>query len=282
MNPLLRLLLLSTVCFAPDREGGSGGGGASDEIPDVDGDQGDSDAVDQGDEEGTEDDQQTGDNEENPDGDGEADGDGEDDEAEGGQQAQGGRANQTIRTQRRELRELRERVARMEGANSANQNQPSRQQQSRESDVERQARLSMMTPEERMTETLNDALARNTAETNRVAFQLLDTTDKTTFDAEARNDPLMRKLAPDVETKLTELRGKGQNLSRMALFTYMVGERALKARQGTGKQKRLQARERVNNQQTRGGNNGRSDTGSNRGRNNGSSDRDRRLENAEL
>ena len=82
-------------------------------------------------------------------------------------------------------------------------------------------------------------------------FRLTDQSDKLSFEAMCRADPRAKKLAPEVERRLTELRGKGQNVSRENLLAFVIGKRALDNPQVTGKQ-RAGAERRREREQARG------------------------------
>lgn len=96
-----------------------------------------------------------------------------------------------------------------------------------ESPQQRADRLSLLSPEDRIRTEVEERIQhfeRGQAQTVR---QLQDTTDQTNFRALAARNPLAAKMESQVEQALAGLRARGQDLPRQAVFTYLVGERAL-------------------------------------------------------
>lgn len=203
--------------------------------------------------------------------------DGEDDDGEPPVRG-GGRANETIRSLRSRLQETERRL------NELATGRPPAQQQRMETPQEREARLALLDPFDRMQTELRETQELMLAQNRQTAFQLADQTDKATFDALAQSDPLYKKWAPRVETELQNLRRNNQNVSRKDLLYYLVGKQALEGRNSSGaRQQRRAAQQRVNNQRTRPAN-GRSDAGTRQqaqGRNDAER-RERRLEDMPL
>jgi hypothetical protein len=109
--------------------------------------------------------------------------------------------------------------------------------QRQESPEEEQARMSLMTPEERSDFKLNKALKQVEETSRRTQFLASEAADKAAFEAKSQIDPLYARMAPDVEKELDKLRAQGQNVPRQVLFELAVGRAALAARGKTKGQK---------------------------------------------
>lgn len=121
-----------------------------------------------------------------------------------------------------------------------------------ETPEQRAARFAMMTPQEQIAETLRESEARHTASMNAMQMQMLDTADRTAFQAKSAVDPLYAKWGPKVEGKLAELRAKGQNVERVVLLKFMIGDAALERRGSKEARTEVRAAQRrVNAQRTR-------------------------------
>lgn len=147
-----------------------------------------------------------------------------------------------------------------------------------ESPEARVQRLSMMTPEERMQETLREATVAHRQDMQTLNLRVMDSTDRAAYEAKSTVDPLYAKWKPKVEAKLAELRSQGQNIEREKILYYMIGENAVAKRGEVKNTQRRQGQQRVAAQRTRPGNSG-SDVQPNRAR---SSSLEKRLENVEL
>lgn len=114
-------------------------------------------------------------------------------------------------------------------------------------------RLALMSPEERIQHGVDQALARHAAQTQALNAQVMDQSDRVAFEGRQASDPLAKKLAPEVERRLAEVRQSGQNLPRQTVYTYLVGERVL-AQQAKGKKPAAERvrRETVRPQSARG------------------------------
>lgn len=99
---------------------------------------------------------------------------------------------------------------------------------------QRAERFALMSPEERAMEMVNEALERNNRQQQELTAQLMDQSDRSTFEARVASNPLLKKLQPDVERELANLRQRGQNLPRETIATYLLGQRVL-AQQGKAK-----------------------------------------------
>lgn len=148
-----------------------------------------------------------------------------------------------------------------------------------ESPEQRAQRHALMTPEERMQETLREAEGRMAQTVQGLQLQNADVADRATFQAKAAVDPLYAKWGPKVEGKLAELRAKGQSAEREVILKFLIGEAALERRGSKeGRREVAQAAQRVRGQKVRPSNSG-SDTQSDR-RQQGSLER--RLENVQI
>lgn len=190
-----------------------------------------------------------------------------------------GRADRRIQSLRDEIRQRDTRMADLERRLNESLARQTPVQQTGETPDQRAQRMALLTPEERMHETLREAEIRHTQQLNQVSFQLQDGQDKTAFQAKSLVDPLYQKWESKVEAELAVLRTKNQNVPREALMFYLIGQNAVTNRKEAGKQQRAQAERRVNAQRTR-PNNARSDTASER-RSQGNT-LERRLENVQL
>ena len=149
-----------------------------------------------------------------------------------------------------------------------------------EAPEQRAQRLALMTPEERMQETLREATTSFNQQLQTMQVQQLESSDRTAFQMKAANDPLYAKYAPKVEAKLAEIRTKGGNAEREVLLKFLIGEAALERRGSKeGKREVRQAQQRVKRATTRPPNSG-SDTAAQRRR--GEESLERRLENVQI
>lgn len=205
------------------------------------------------------------------------------DDAEPGTQDRQASDRQPSRGERRhqvlsnELQEARKREAdlnrRLDALLAGQTKQPSG-----ESPEQRAQRLALLTPEERISETLRESEVNHRREMQGLQFAILDGNDRAAFEAKATVDTLYAKWKPKVEAELAELRAKGQNVDREKLMDYLIGKNARESRKQGDKQ-RQEARGRVNSQRTRPSNSG-SDTAPNRRDRNTSLER--RLENQSI
>lgn len=188
----------------------------------------------------------------------EEDDEGTDDGEEGGkgqveQPAKRGRANDTIRSLRRENQDYRRRLEDLE---RQSRQQPQRQQQidpveqARREEAERQ-RVALMTPEERFEYRMDQMQRQNQQFLQGVQMNLAEQTDKANFEAKSSVDPLYKKYAPLVEQRLSELRAQGQNVPREVLMKFMIGERALQKADGARSRQTKRAQSEARQQRGR-------------------------------
>ena len=93
-----------------------------------------------------------------------------------------------------------------------------------------QERFALMSPEDRMQYQLDKALRTNQQQTQQMLFQMQQNQDKTAFDLKAKDDPVYRRFASDVEREYQKVISQGRYASREDILTYLVGKRALEKR----------------------------------------------------
>lgn len=134
-----------------------------------------------------------------------------------------------------------------------------------EDPAQEEARMALMSPEERTNYRLDKAERRNQQQMAVLHFQTQDGIDKASFDAKREFDPLVKKHADEVERRLADIRKNGMDAKRDAILTYILGESVRK--QGT--QKKVEQADRgqqnIRRQQVSVANN-KGDTASNRGK----------------
>lgn len=169
-------------------------------------------------------------------------------DSDAGRGGQGGsHAKPTSRSQRRvqaalrEARDARERAERLERDLEEMRRGNTGRNRAEEEAAERE-RLALMTPEERTDYLLRKQRDEILGEVRRGQFVTADQNDKAAFAARAASDPLYRRYEERVEKELQTLRARGQNVSREALLSYLIGQDALKRRgEVAGKQRRKAA-----------------------------------------
>lgn len=154
------------------------------------------------------------------------------------------------------------------------------QPKAQESPEARAQRLALMTPEERISETLRESEQRMQTQFQNMQFQSADQASRTAFSAKATVDPLYAKYAPKVEAMIAEERAKGYPIvDRELVLQILIGRAALERRSSKeGKQEVRQAQRRVAAQRTRPINSG-SDTQATRRQ---GESLERRLENMQI
>jgi hypothetical protein len=219
-----KFLLSSTALFAPPDESGTPDTDERIPEPEVDDDETATDPVDE------------------TEGDDDADDEGDDDRPdEGGdeppeRQSRGSRQfaelRKTARKRAEENAKLTRDLAEMRGRLDQISRQPTAPV---ETAAQRAERLALMSPEERAMEMVNESLQRHERQQAQLTNQLLDQSDRTAFEAQAASQPLLRKLAGEVErTRQTIMQRDGTIVSRMDVATYLIGQRVLQ-QQGKGK-----------------------------------------------
>lgn len=179
-------------------------------------------------------------------------------------------------------RELRAQVAASEArlaALEAQMNAP--RQAAQPTREEEEARLALMSPEERMNYRLENTIRQNNAATAGALAAVRDQTDRAEFRALLRDKPQWKKFEADVERKFQELTKKGTPIPREAVLVYVIGEAAYKTTEQP--RRRSQSQERIRQQETRPGSAARGDVrGDRRQANSGASGVERRLANINI
>jgi hypothetical protein len=154
------------------------------------------------------------------------------------------------------------------------QRQQAPQTESREQE---EAKLALMSVEERVDYKLAKAEKENQRQMAVVQFQASDQADKAAYDAKSSYEPRFKKYAADVEKLLLAERQAGRNFPRETILKFVLGERVMNAKPAVDKQRR-DAQRRIGAQRTS-SEAGRSDRAAPRGRSNGNalSDLERRL-----
>ena len=150
-----------------------------------------------------------------------------------------------------------------------------------ETSAQREQRLALLDPIDRMRVEMQEAQNVSTRQMQAMAFTMQETSDKATYDAKSLVDPLYAKWAPKVESFLTELRAKGQNVAREQALKYLIGEAALAGRKVASGKQRQEAAGRMTRNRTQPGN-ARSDTQVNRRGGSDATALERRLENLNI
>ena len=207
----------------------------------------------------------------------------QDDEAqEGLVEAKPSRASKAVLEAKRVAREAAAEAAalRKEMAELRQQRQQAHPQE--ESLEQEQAKLALMSVEERVDYKLAKAEKINQRQMAMVQFQTAEAADKASYEAKAAYEPRYKKYAADVEKLLSSERAAGKNWPRETILKFVLGERVLNAKPMVDKQ-RKDAQRRVSSQRTS-PEAGRSDRAAQRGRGNGStlSELERRLEGVEI
>lgn len=184
------------------------------------------------------------------------------------------RLSAALKEERARARRLEEQLGRGGG------NQPSAAELARAQEAE-QARLAMMSPEERIEYRMNQQEHRHRLELAQVRFETADAADKTNFDALCRSNPTASRLRDRVETVLAAERARGTNYPRETVLKFVIGEQALK---GAPRAKRRDEKAAEGQRQRQAGRpgSGRSDVGNSGGRKDERQARRERLENLEI
>ncbi len=147
-----------------------------------------------------------------------------------------------------------------------------------ETPEQEQAKLALMSVEERVDYKLAKAEKVNQRQLAMYQFQAAEAADKAAFDAKAAYEPRYKRYAADVEKLLASERQLGKNWPRETVLKFVLGERVLNSKPAVDKA-RKDGERRVNSQRTS-SESGRSDRAAPRGRGTGNtlSDLERRLE----
>ena len=124
-------------------------------------------------------------------------------------------------------------------------------QQFGETPEARAARLANLMPEERMQEMVREGQMASQRDMAALNFRVVDSGDRTAYEAKATVNPLYAKWKSRVETELTTLRNQGQNVEREKLMYYLIGKNAVERLGETKPAQRQQAQRRVAAARTR-------------------------------
>jgi hypothetical protein len=168
-----------------------------------------------------------------------------DEDAQGAQPgevaAKPGRAEGRIQRLAREAKEAREEVANERKARQELENRLARLEKPAVQEKEPTAdEMALWTPDQIIDYKLGKATSRFEATIGQMQFQNYESGDKANFNALCAQDPIAAKYKDEVETRLADMRSKGQNVDRERLLTYIIGE---KVRQNGSKAKAKQAQD---------------------------------------
>ncbi len=122
----------------------------------------------------------------------------------------------------------------------------------RETPEQRAARLSLMSPEDRLREEFRESNEAHNGNMRAMAFQLQDSSDRASFEAKAARDKFYAKWADRVEEEVVKQRANGVTVPREAVLYYLVGKQAIAGRNDPrNRQERREAERRVRQQTTR-------------------------------
>lgn len=113
-----------------------------------------------------------------------------------------------------------------------------------ETPEQRNARLSLMAPEDRLREEYREDQTRHRREMQQMAFQLQDQSDRAAYQARCAVHATYRKYENQVETKLAEFRSKGQNAPRLEVLKWLIGDRMLQQLDSPKAKKQVEAAQR--------------------------------------
>lgn len=187
------------------------------------------------------------------------------------------RATRAVQEAKRLAREAQERATRIEQEMQALRAE--RAAPKVETEEQEQAKLALMTAEERIDYKLRKAADENKRQLGAMQFQMADATDKAAFEARGSYDQRYKRYAPDVEKLLQEERRAGRNFPRETILKFVLGAKVLEGKSKV-EQQRKDGAKRIAQQSAR-ADNGRSDRSAERtrpGRGGGLSDLEKRLD----
>src|SRR6516225_6218289 len=124
-----------------------------------------------------------------------------------------------------ENREYRERLDRLERERELERQQWQRQQQSYAEQQERE-RIALMTPEERNEYRFTQYQRNTDTRMQQAEIRMTMQMDKSNYDAQAMNDPIYRRMAPEVERVFQEQLRRGQPVERQIILENLLGKQA--------------------------------------------------------
>lgn len=95
-----------------------------------------------------------------------------------------------------------------------------------EQKAERQARLELMSPDEKTNFLLNEQEQRFSGAFNQLRFEQADTKDQTRFEAVCSRKPHFAAIADEVEAELQKMRRNGATAPRETIALYLIGKKA--------------------------------------------------------
>jgi hypothetical protein len=159
--------------------------------------------------------------------------------------------------------------------------QAQHQNMNRESAAQREQRLAMMDPDQRVQFLLQEQAQSFRSEINAIRFEAQDSADRTAFEALCARNPVAAKHHEKVEAELQRLRAAGQTAPRTTILKYVIGDSALAATP-RARNKAAQAAAGNRARQVARPASGRSDVSSSSGRGDDRSQRFNRLKDLEL
>lgn len=121
-----------------------------------------------------------------------------------------------------------------------------------ETPEQRAQRLATLTPEERITETLNVAQYQFQQQLSALQLQTADQTDRASFEAKCAVDKVRAKYRDAVEDELAKARREGKTAPRDVVYYYLLGKAVDERRGGPeNRQQRRAAARRVERQEVR-------------------------------
>lgn len=127
------------------------------------------------------------------------------------------------RAARAESAALREEVAKLAAERQAREQQAA--QPKEESPEQEQARLAMMTVEERVDYRLNKAERRHQFEMNVTRFHAADMADRSAYATKAAEDPRRKRMEKEVDALLAQERRAGRDFPRDTIYYFLLGQK---------------------------------------------------------
>jgi hypothetical protein len=154
------------------------------------------------------------------------------------------RAQARIRAQQEELRSSR---AATEAANASTNAIRIELEQLRNGDAQRRnaAMLETLEPEERQRVLMDQRMQDMQRQLNASQWQIQESADRTSFQARAASDPVVKRYADRVEAQLANMRRNGNTAPRENVLKYLIGEDVLAKSSKAGTQQRAAGKGRA-------------------------------------
>ena len=153
-------------------------------------------------------------------------------EAEEGEvEAKPSRATRRVQELRRVAQEASDRAARVEREIAELRAQRAQPQIQQETPEQEQAKLALMTTEERWEYKFNKAQQEHIRAMNLTRFQTADMTDRASYEAKASFDPRFKKYAKEVEDLLQQERRAGRDFPRETILRFVLGSKVMESSQ---------------------------------------------------